>query len=311
MTYRVVDVVPDTDEWLAERRASVGASEVAAVMGLDPWQTALDVYKSKQGVDRPFDPLLSWLGHRDEPTISEWIDKFSGLGLDLRDGFMARSVEFPFIHASFDRVTADGVPVQLKTAHEYTSHKWDEGIPTQYRVQVQTEMLVSGASKALLVVRIGARDFRAIWELRDNRFIEEHLVPQVTEFWENLQQGIAPSPSTPGELAEAWPDEGGELEAPEVALEWIEKRAFLLATAKEATEEADQIKQAIGEFMLGEGVDTLTRDGRKLLTYKKQKGRQSLDTAGLREDHPDLVAAYTRQGADFLVMRTYKQEEKK
>lgn len=311
MTYQVVEVVPDTPEWLEERRKSIGASEVAAVMGMDPWQTPLDVYKAKSGVDRAFDPLIAWLGHRDEPTIAEWIEKFSGLDLDLQPGFMARSKEHPFIHASFDRFTADGVPVQLKTAHEFTSHSWDEGIPTQYRVQVQAEMLVSGALKALLVVRIGARDFRAIWEPRDDRFINDHMIPALTEFWGNLEKGIAPDPSTPAEFAEVWPDDAGEMEAPEVALEWIEKRAFLLASAKEMTEEADQIKNVIGKFMLDEKVDTLTREGHKLLTYKKQSGRASFDTKALREDHPELVDRYTRQGADFLVMRTYKPKEKK
>ena len=42
--YRIVPITPDTPEWLVERRKSVGASEVAAIMGLDPWMTALDVY---------------------------------------------------------------------------------------------------------------------------------------------------------------------------------------------------------------------------------------------------------------------------
>ena len=310
MSYDIVDVTPHTDQWLEERRRSIGASEVAAVMGMDPWRTALDVYKSKQGIDSGIDPLLSWLGHRDEPTIAEWIDRFSGLNLNLSDGFMARSREFPFVHASFDR-WADGIPVQLKTAHEFTSHKWDEGIPTQYRVQVQTEMLVAGAPRALLVVRIGARDFRAIWEPRDDKFINEHMIPALTAFWEGVEAGEPPQPSTFVELAEAWPDEGREVESPEFLTEALEKRAFLLATAKEATEEADAIKLTVGQWMQAEDVETLTREGRKFVTYKKQKGRQSLDTKALRADHPELVTEYTKQGADFLVMRTHKPQEKK
>lgn len=308
VTYDVVNVTPDTDEWLAERRASVGASEVAAVMGLSKWATALDVYKSKHGIDRPFDPLIALVGHEDERTMSRWLEELSGLKPKLESGFMARSKEFPFIHATPDRLW-DGIPVQLKTAHEFTSHHWDEGIPVEYRVQVQAEMLVLGAPKALLVVRIGARDFRAIWEARDNRFIHDHMIPALATFWENLQNGVAPAPANMAEVAEAWPDEAGEMEAPESTLEAIEKRAFLLASAKEMTEEADAIKQAIGEYMLGEGVDTLTHEGRKLLTFKKQKGRVSFNAAQLKKDHPELAAAYTTQGADYMVMRTIKAKE--
>lgn len=313
MSYTVVDVVPDTDEWLQERRSSVGASEVAAVMGLSPYSTALDVYKSKHGVDREFDPIMAWFGHKAEPTMHEWVEKFSGVPVKLEPAFMARSVEYPFLHASFDRVSSDPFTTwQFKTSHVYAGHKWDEGIPTDIRVQVQAEMLVAGTQKAAVVVWIaGTRDFRLFWESRDDRFINDHMIPALTEFWGNLEQGVAPKPSTPGELAEAWPDDAAEMDAPEVALEWIEKRAFLLASAKEMTEEADQIKQALGEYMLDAGVDTFTHEGRKLLTYKKQKGRESFDTAALKKDRPELVAEYTKQGADFLVMRTYKPKETK
>lgn len=285
MSYEIIDVTPDTDEWLEERRKSVGASEVAAVMGLSPWNTALDVYKSKQGVDRSFDPLLSFIGHESEHIIHKWVERWSGVPVKLEPAFMARSTEYPFLHASFDRVSSGPfVTWQFKTAHQYTGHKWDEGIPTDIRVQVQAEMLVAGIRRAAVVVWIGGREFKLFWEDRDDRFIQEHMIPALTEFWGNLEQGIAPKPSTPGELAEAWPDEAAVMEAPEAALEWIEKRAFLLASAKEMTEEADQIKQALGEYMLDAGVDTFTHEGRKLLTYKKQKGRASFDAAALKRD---------------------------
>lgn len=312
MTYQIVDVTPDTLEWEQERRNSIGASEIAAVMGLSPYATPLDVYRSKSGIDREFDPLLSFVGHASEPIMHEWVEKFSGVPVKLESAFMARSVEFPFIHASFDRVSNDPFTTwQFKTAHQYTGHKWDEGIPTDIRVQVQGEMLVAGTRRAAVVVWIGGREFRLFWEDRDDRFIEEHMIPALTKFWTDYEAGIAPPPSTPGELAEAWPDEAAVMDVPEVALEWIEKRAFLLASAKEMTEEADQIKQTIGEFMLDAGVDTFTHEGRKLLTYKKQKGRASFDTAALKKDRPELVAEYTKQGADFLVMRTYKPKETK
>ena len=312
MTYEVVNVTPDTPEWLLERRSSVGASEIAAVLGLSPYNTALDVYKSKQGVDRDFDPLLSFIGHESEHIIHKWVEEFSGVPVKLEPAFMARSTEFPFLHASFDRVSSDPFTTwQFKTAHFYTGHKWDEGIPTDIRVQVQAEMVVAGTQKAAVVVWIGGREFRLFWEPRDNRFIDEHMIPALTEFWAGVRDGVPPAPSNVAELAEAWPDDAGEMEAPEVALEWIEKRAFLLATAKEAEDEAKQITQAIGGFMLDAKVDTLTANGRKLLTYKKQKGRESFDTARLKTERPELVAEYTKQGADFMVMRTAKPKETK
>ena len=35
------------EQFLLDRRQGIGGSDVAAIMGLSPWRTALDVYKDK------------------------------------------------------------------------------------------------------------------------------------------------------------------------------------------------------------------------------------------------------------------------
>jgi predicted phage-related endonuclease len=244
--------------------------------------------------------------------MHRWVEEHSGLGLSLYPGFMARSVAHPFLHASFDRVAEDGTKVQMKTAGHYMGHHWDEGVPTDIRVQVQAEMAVSGDPRELVVVWIGGRDFRYYWEPRDDRFINEQLIPQVAEFWNaHVALGNPPEPSTVGEIAERWPSDAEPMEAPAELLERIEQRAFLLATAKEAEEDAEKIKVALGKFMVENAVDTFTSGGKTVLTFKKQNGRAGFDAAALKRDHPDLAAEYTRQGEPFMMMRTYKPKEKK
>lgn len=312
MTYTIVDVTPDTPEWEQERRNSVGASEVAAVMGLSQWGTALTVYKAKHGAINDIDPLIAWLGHRDEPTIAEWVDRFSGLNVILKPGFMARSVEHPFLHATFDRLIDDTgllIPAQLKTAHEFMAHKWDEGIPTEYRVQVQAEMCVADAPRALVVVRIGARDFRAIWEPRDDRFIQEHMLPALTEFWGRVQSSTPPPPQTVAEINEVWPSEAREIDLSAEAFDVLERITVLNSDLKVQEAERDALKVALAEYV--QSADTLLFEGRKVATWKTQKGRQSFDAALFRTEHPDLAVEYTRQGADFRVLRATKAKDEK
>lgn len=305
--FTIVDVTPDTDEWIQERCASIGASEVAAVMRMSKWATPLDVYKSKHGVDRPFDEQIAFWGHETEPLLHKWVERF-GPGVKLEPGFMARSVDYPFLHATFDRVSSDPFTTwQFKTAHEFTSHHWDEGIPTEYRVQVQAEMVVAGTQRAAVVVKIGARDVRVFWEPRDQRFIEEHMIPALADFWRDVKAGVAPEPSTLAENAERYPSEPAEIEASETAIEAVERRAVLLSDIQSMQEEADALKLVIANYM--GTADTLTFEGRRVLTYKTQKGRSSFDGAAFRNDHPDLAAKYTRQGADFKVMRTIKEKK--
>lgn len=305
MSFKVVDVVSDTPEWLEERRNSVGASEVAAVMGLSPWQTPLDIYKSKMGADSDFNEDLAWVGHRSEAIVADWIMERSGLGLKLEPaGFMARHEVLP-IHASFDRVQTDPfLTVQIKTAHQYSGHKWDEGIPTDIRVQVQAEMFVAGTLKALVVVWIGGREFRPFWELRDDAFITEHMIPAVESFWVNVQREVAPLPRSLAEINDVWPSESAEIEATEDVFDLLGQRAVLLADVKDAEEEAEALKMQIALFM--QTADTLTWKGKRVLTFKTQRGRQTFNAAEFKEAHPDLAAQFTRQGADFKVMRTMK-----
>ena len=37
------------EDWLQERRRGIGGSEAAAILGLSPWATPLDVYLDKIG----------------------------------------------------------------------------------------------------------------------------------------------------------------------------------------------------------------------------------------------------------------------
>lgn len=306
MSYTIVNVVSDTPEWEQERRNSIGASELAAVMNLSPYSTPLDVWKHKKGIDRQFDPLLSFIGHESEHIIEKWVHQFSGLNVQLEPAFMARSVDYPFIHASFDR-WADGIPYQFKTAHHYTGHKWDEGIPTDIRVQVQGEMLVSGAQRACVVVWIGGREFRLFWEDRDDRFIREQLIPAAEELWQRVLNDNPPPASTIAEVNEIT-TEDRPVDLSETAFETFERITVLNSDIKEQEQERDALKVALAQYV--GTADTLMRDGQKIATWKQQKGRVGFDKEGFGLDHPHMLAKYTRIGAPFRVLRASKTKEK-
>ncbi|MBO0875327.1 MAG: YqaJ viral recombinase family protein [Pseudonocardia sp.] len=58
-------------EWFAARRQGVTASEIAAILGLSPWDSAFAIYHRKMGVldNQPDSDVLS-LGRRLEPWIA-------------------------------------------------------------------------------------------------------------------------------------------------------------------------------------------------------------------------------------------------
>lgn len=310
MSYDIVKVTPDTDAWLEERRKSIGASEVAAVMGMSVYGTPLDVYKAKQGIDKHFDETLAFVGHASEPIMHEWVERFSGATVRLEQGFMARSTTHPHLHASFDRISRDPfVTWQFKTAGHYTKHHWDEGVPAEYQVQVQAEMFVAGTHRCAVVVWIGGREFRLYWIARDDRFINEHMIPALDKFWAGVEAGEAPEPRTVDELQEQYPSESREVEASEAALEALERYAVLSSDIASMEDERKQLKVAVGNYM--KDADTLTINGRKVATFKSQKGRAGFDSRAFQTENPELYADYVKVGQPFKVLRTYLTEEKK
>ncbi len=303
-----VDVVPDTPAWQEERRRSIGASEMAAVMGLSSYMTPLDVYKSKMGVDRPFPAELAFYGHESEHIIHKWVEQFSGLDIKLQPGFMARSVEWPFLHASFDRVSsAPFLTWQFKTSSAFSGHQWDEGIPTEIRVQVQAEMAVAGTPRAAVVVWIGGRETRLYWEPRDDRFIREHLVPAAMSMWDgHVRAKVEPPVSTLAEV-NAIVTDGTEIELSEQAFDTLERITVLNSDIQAQTEERDALKVVLGQYV--GAADTLTHDGVKVATWRQQKGRAGFDQKAFREAYPDLAQQFTTVGQPFRVLRRTKTKE--
>lgn len=319
--YTRVNVVPDTPEWEAARLESVGASEVPAILGLSPYegQTPRAVYRAKKGAANTFDPLMSFVGHGSEDIIAQWVSRFAAADYPewadiirpLGPGFMARSNNAPWLHASFDRTsTYDGamIPWQFKTAHQFTSHKWDEGVPVEVEAQVLTEVYVAGAPFGFAVVWIGGRTFRMFRIDRNDEWYENHLIPKTADFWQHVIDGIEPDPITKAEIAEAYPSRASVIEGLPEVFDWVDQRDVLLADKKAIEAELDPIEVGIGAYM--QEHDTLTRDGHPILTYKSQSGRRSVDYATLYAEWPAAYAATVENGRPFKVFRRVKPKEK-
>ena len=62
----------DREKWLKARRSGLGASEVAAILGLSPWSTPYKVWKDKVSSEPPVEletEPIEW-GHAHEATIA-------------------------------------------------------------------------------------------------------------------------------------------------------------------------------------------------------------------------------------------------
>jgi putative phage-type endonuclease len=305
VTYEILpEFVQDSDDWHRARMGGLGASEVAAVLGLSPWQTPLDVYRTKMGVPHEIPEDLSYFGHALEQPIADWVSEKKDL--EVHPGFAARSTQWDWLTASPDRMVYVNddllVPLELKTSSAYSKDAWASGVPLHYQAQVQAQLAVLGAPYGWLAVLHGGNSPELFRLERDEVFIEQ-LVRLTGEWWErHVVAKVPPEPVTLAEQAELWSTEpDSEVELSDTAYEVLERRNVLLSDIRAQQAEADLLQAELGRYV--EKAERLTYQGRTVATYKTQPGRRTVSVADVEKVAPHLI----KTGAPFKVLRTVKE----
>ena len=94
----------DRETWLSERRKGIGGSDVAAILGLNPYRTAVDVYNDKLGLvqeDISNKPAVYW-GIKLEQEVSSEFQLRTKMKVQ-RVNHMFHDPEEPWMLANIDR----------------------------------------------------------------------------------------------------------------------------------------------------------------------------------------------------------------
>jgi predicted phage-related endonuclease len=105
--------------------------------------------------------------------------------------------DYPFMLANIDRwVPGENAGLEIKNTAEYSRNNWFDGqtevIPTEYQLQANHYMAVTGADKWYVAVLIGGWDFQ--WRVieRDDNLIR-NLITIEENFWtQHVQAGVLP-----------------------------------------------------------------------------------------------------------------------
>jgi putative phage-type endonuclease len=156
MSAAVLKLVQGTPEWHQHRAQFRNASESAAVMGLNPWQTPYQLWLVRTG--RLEVPVTAPMQHgtRLEPMARAAYEEQTGSVMQplvLTEGDYS---------ASLDGITLEGdLIVEIKCPYKgQASALWQAAsvgeVPEHYGIQVQHQMMVSGAAQAHLWVFEGS-----------------------------------------------------------------------------------------------------------------------------------------------------------
>jgi predicted phage-related endonuclease len=167
---------------------------------------------------------------------------------------------YPWMQATIDRGLNDDGILEIKTSNPYAASKYaNGGVPTQYLIQIQHQMAVTGATFAYLACLVDGSKLIVRKVERNDEFIDA-LIAVELEFWEYVQSGTEPdidgSEHTKRALAEIHPKSNGEsIVLPFEMQDADTRREEIAAEMKELKKEKDEIdnkiRAALGDNEIG------------------------------------------------------------
>lgn len=259
--------------WLEERRKGVGASEVAAILGLDPWKTALGVWASKVHGDETIDSEVMEIGRElEEPGARMFARRFPDLVVQDPGMYTIRRHRNAPLFATCDRDLETRGPAHendrgvLEIKASSKTDEWTGGPPLRYVCQVQAQLAVTGRTWGYLAALLGGRKFVAHRIERDDAFIDA-MLDKVREFWSLVESKTEPDATKPFDLSVVKllhpKDSGTTIEADAAGEAFV--AAWESATkAKREAEESHKLTEAALRQHVGDATWMALPDGRKV-----------------------------------------------
>lgn len=293
-------------EWLEARKLGIGASDVATVVGLNPYKTPLKLWREKLGLDAPEEENEAMRrGQYLEDAVARWWANETG-----REIIAASKTDFLFIDETrnYLRVSPDRtfwIPDAVRNDDnkgilecKTTMMNVDpDDIPKTWFCQVQMNLGVAGYTHGSLAWMCGNFKFGYV----DIEFVPEFyqwLVDAVEKFWTfNIMQKVEPEPvnstdvlikynqHVSGKIIEV----GDEVLNAYNELKEIKKHIAELDGKKGELEE--RIKLSFGD------AEAVTHDGITLATWKASKPSMKFDEKAFKAANPSEWDKYAKEVA--------------
>lgn len=207
-------ILKDRAEWLKKRSVTIGGSDAAAVIGLSPWKSNVELWeeKTRKADDERKEednatPLMIYGTMAEEHLRELFRLDYPSVRVMYEENNLFKNTSYPWAHASLDGwLEEDGLRgvLEIKTANVMStaqSLKWQGKIPDYYYAQVLHEMAVYDADFAYVKAQL-KRERDGEVELTTKHYyisrmdVEDeidYLMDAEEAFWESVQMGRKPS----------------------------------------------------------------------------------------------------------------------
>lgn len=292
----------DRNEWLDYRRAGIGSSEIATIVGLNPYETPYQLWRRKIGLDEPKSETFAMkAGHYLEDAVSQfWSDATGRQIIKASAGdWIVRNDEKPFVQVSPDRTywlddnrSNDNKGIlECKTTQRVIDA---DDLPKTWFCQVQYQLGGAEIQQGSIAWLTAGREFG----YQDLTLVPDFyawLVEEAERFWvDNVMGGKEPdcanvqdvlikySRHTDSKVIEV----GDEIMQAYNQLKDVRAEISKLEEQKEALEA--KLKMGFGD------AEAISYGGNTLATWKAGKDSEKFDAKAFQADHPELAKQYTK-----------------
>lgn len=312
----------DRDQWLEVRKSGVGSSDAAAAIGLSPYKSQLELWLEKTGRE---DTIGEHQGMDDPRFWGSLLEPYVAVAYQQKTNRKVRKLNavlqhptLPFMLANIDREVVGSPDVQIlecKTAGEFGSKLWKDGVPEYVQLQVQHQLAVTGKAAADVAVLLCGQKLEIHRIERDDEIIARLMVLE-SHFWSYVESDTPPpadgSESAARALRHLYRGNDTTLDLTDDAE--LSRTFDALADLDEEVEtkkrEAERLKQVIQQAM-GDASKADFANG--VVTFKRAKDGARIDTKALAIDHPQIAARYsvaTPGSRRFLLSRQTETTER-
>ena len=286
-------------EWLKARKLGLGGSDMAAVLGLSPWRSPIDVWldKTSDTVEEKESEPMYW-GNVLEEVVAQEFAKRSGYKV-RNNNFTLQSEEYPYLLANIDReIVGLDAGLECKTANAFKANEWDgDNVPDAYYIQCQHYMAVTGKSSWWIACLVGGNTFY-YKEIKRNEEVIAAIIDTGAAFWELVKNKTMPAPDDTKQCENALKklyqksnDQSVELPASygNMIIDYLEIKNQL----SELEAKKRGIENVMKDFLKDNEKATY---GEHFVSWKSTKPRETFDAKAFKDDYPELHKQYIKVG---------------
>ncbi len=176
----------DRNAWLAERKKGIACSELAAILGVSPWQSEVDVWANKRNLapDAP-DNIIFKTGRELEPLVAREYAEMEKV--ELIEGELMRHATAPLLGTPDRLIKGMSRGLEIKTVQSpYALDKWGEPgtdqVPLFYATQVAGYMAITGFDSWDIAALFVGSEIR-IYRVQRDLELEAEILRRVSDWW--------------------------------------------------------------------------------------------------------------------------------